>query len=196
MPSEAPDAGSTGPAPPDLREVRAPPFRVLGRVFFVLAAILAGWTVWLTARLPSHHVVRSWDLTWGGFDALLTVMLIATGIALVRRSPWIPACAVATAALLVVDAWFDVTTAHGGAQLRTAVLAAVAVELPVAASCLYVARRSERSLWRGTASASAMPSQSGAGDSRTAWPGRSGSRRRSRPRIPISGSRRNASASR
>jgi len=117
---------------------------VLGPVFLVMAVVLAVWTTWLTVRLPTHHLVRSWDVAWGGFDVLLTTLLVATGIALVRRSSWVRAFAVATAALLVVDAWFDITTAQAGEQLTQAILQAVFVEVPVALLCLYVAWRADQ----------------------------------------------------
>ncbi|MER7689684.1 hypothetical protein [Streptomyces sp. NPDC097610] len=39
--------------------------------------------------------------------------------------------ATATAALLVVDAWFDVTTSQPGPELATAVVMAVCAELPM-----------------------------------------------------------------
>jgi len=123
--------------------------RLWGPLFFSMAALLAVWTTWLTVRLPSHHLVRSWDVAWSGFDVLLTTMLVATGIALVRRSSWVRACALATAALLVVDAWFDITTAQAGAQFTQAILQAALVEGPVAGLCLYLAWRSDRLPRRG-----------------------------------------------
>ena len=124
-------------------------FGALGPFFLAMALVLMAWTIWLTVNLPERHLVRSWDLAWGGFDVILTGMFIATGLALLRRSPWIHACAVATALLLGVDAWFDVTTAQAGEQLAWAIAQAVLIELPLAAFCLYVAFRSERTLWRG-----------------------------------------------
>jgi len=122
---------------------------VLGPLFLVMAVVLAVWTTWLTIRMPTHHLVRSWDVAWSGFDVLLTTLFVATGIALVRRSSWVRAFAVATAALLVVDAWFDITTAQAGAQLTQAILQAAFVEFPVAVLCLYVAWRADRGSERG-----------------------------------------------
>jgi len=120
-----------------------------GPVFLLMGGLLAVWTTWLTVRLPTHHLVRSWDVAWGGFDVLLTAMFVATGIALLRGSSWVRACALATATLLVVDAWFDITTAQPGEQLTQAVLQAVLIEAPVAVLCVYVALRSDRALRRG-----------------------------------------------
>jgi hypothetical protein len=138
----------------DVPRQEVPPLRsgrVFGRLFLLMALFLALWTTWLTVRLPSHHLVRSWDLAWSGFDVLLTALLVATGIALVRRSPWIRACALATAVLLVVDIWFDLTTAQPGEQLVQAALQAILIEGPLAAFCLYVAWRADRGLSRSDA---------------------------------------------
>lgn len=150
------------PQPRHLSEQRSPDSRAArpavasrlrpawGVLFLLMAVVLATWTTWLTVRLPAHHLVRSWDVAWGGFDVLLTGMFVATGIALVRRSTWVRAWALATATLLVVDAWFDITTAQPGPQLTQAVLQAVLIESPVAALCVYLAWRSDRALRRGS----------------------------------------------
>src|SRR4029453_13268860 len=57
----------------------------------------------------------SWDVAWAGFDAGLFATLAATGWAAWRHAWWVQAGAIATATLLVVDVWFDVVTASGGA---------------------------------------------------------------------------------
>jgi hypothetical protein len=133
------------PGLPEGRSVVASRLRpAWGVLFLTMAVLLAVWTTWLTIRLPTHHLVRSWDVAWGGFDVLLTSAFVATGIALIRRSSWARAWALATAALLVVDAWFDVTTAQSGEQLLQAILQAALIELPVAALCLYLAWRFDR----------------------------------------------------
>lgn len=53
-----------------------------------------------------------------------------------------PATMVAT--LLVVDAWFDVTTSTSGKAATEALILALVVELPAAAFSLYVAHRVAR----------------------------------------------------
>ncbi|MFC9646023.1 hypothetical protein ACFTZF_47360 [Streptomyces mirabilis] len=59
-----------------------------------------------------------------------------------RRNPRRCLTATATAALLVVDAWFDVTTSRPGPELATAVVMAVCAELPMAAAvCTVLAVR-------------------------------------------------------
>ena len=52
-----------------------------------------------------------------GFDVLLCGALARTAWLAWRRSPFVVNVASATAALLVVDAWFDVTTSPGGQDL-------------------------------------------------------------------------------
>ncbi|WP_456302942.1 hypothetical protein [Streptomyces mirabilis] len=56
-----------------------------------------------------------------------------------RRDPRRCLTATATAALLVVDVWFDVTTP--GPEPATAVVMAVCAELPMAALCTVLAVR-------------------------------------------------------
>jgi hypothetical protein len=51
----------------------------------------------------------------------------------------VPATVVAT--LLVVDAWFDITTSTTANAATAALILALAVELPAAAFSLYVAHR-------------------------------------------------------
>jgi hypothetical protein len=52
--------------------------------------------------------------------------------------------AIVVSTLLVVDAWFDITTASGHGEVVRSVLLASVVELPLAAYCLVLAIRSER----------------------------------------------------
>ncbi|MFF7601898.1 hypothetical protein [Streptomyces mirabilis] len=60
---------------------------------------------------------------------------------MLRRDPWRCLTTTATAELLVVDAWFDVTTSQPGPVLATAVVMAVCAELPMAALCTVLAVR-------------------------------------------------------
>ena len=123
------------------RTVRSP---WLGYAFIAWAIGLGAWSAWLTVTLPSRHLAPNWNIAWGGFDVLMAISLIATGITVWRGSAWFPMCAVATATLLVVDAWFDILTSSPGDQLAAAILMALVVELPLAAACLLVARRRVR----------------------------------------------------
>jgi hypothetical protein len=102
--------------------------------------------VLLALVLPSTERAAHWDLAWAGFDALLAALLLAVAITAWRRSPWLEGAATASAALLFVDAWFDILTAATRTELWTAVIEAVLVELPLAFICLVLARAARRRL--------------------------------------------------
>ncbi|MFG2716688.1 hypothetical protein ACGFW5_00020 [Streptomyces sp. NPDC048416] len=113
-----------------------------------LATVLTGagvalvpWMVVLAKTLPQTTQVSNWSTAWVGLDALLALGLSGTGVLLRRKDPRACQIAAATAALLVVDAWFDVTTAAPGGELATAVALALVAELPMAVVCAVVALR-------------------------------------------------------
>ncbi|MEU9715779.1 LPXTG cell wall anchor domain-containing protein [Streptomyces sp. NPDC047976] len=113
-----------------------------------LAAVLTGaglallpWMVVLARTLPQTAEVSNWSTAWVGFDALLAAGLTGTGLLLRKGDPRVAAVAGATAALLVADAWLDVTTSAGTAGQGAAVLMALAAELPLAVACAVVAAR-------------------------------------------------------
>jgi hypothetical protein len=74
---------------------------------------------------------------------MLLVALASAGYFALRRSRYLATAAAATAALLVVDAWFDVVTSPPS-QLPESVLLAVAVELPLAAVCAWLSYHTEQ----------------------------------------------------
>lgn len=104
------------------------------------AITLVPWTAVVTTQLPAHHVARHWDVAWAGFDAGLAAVLLATVVAALRGSAWLPGLALAAAALLICDAWFDVVTAASGIDLQLAVLTAVFLELPLVVVCVIASR--------------------------------------------------------
>jgi hypothetical protein len=115
--------------------------------FFLLAGIvLIPWTIWLTFSLPMRHESDNWRTVWTGFDAAEATMLIATAVAALRRSPWLPVVSAIAGTLLCVDAWFDITLEAGGQHLLAAVLEATFVELPLAGICFWVSRNAEHTL--------------------------------------------------
>ncbi|HEY5172672.1 MAG TPA: hypothetical protein VIK54_13175, partial [Acidimicrobiia bacterium] len=73
-------------------------------------------------------------------DVLIVAALALTAWRSARGDRRVAIPAAATATLLVVDAWMDVTTA-ARADLWQSILLAVAIELPLAALSLLVARR-------------------------------------------------------
>ncbi len=115
--------------------------RRLAALFALLALVLVPWTYWLASELPSRHVARHWDVAWGGFDAGLAAVLLATAVAILRRSRAVQGWAAATTAMLCCDAWFDVVTQAPGRGRAIAIAEAALVELPLALLCLWLARR-------------------------------------------------------
>jgi hypothetical protein len=76
-----------------------------------------------------------------GLDMMEALGLVTTGVLLRLRDERRCLTAAATAALLVVDAWFDVTTSTPGADHLTALLLAVFLEIPIASLCAALALR-------------------------------------------------------
>ena len=113
-------------------------------LFALAALVLVPWIVLLVHQLPSAHRASHWDIAWGGFDLALALLLLVVAVAAWRRSPWLEGAATATAALLFVDAWFDVLTSSTRAELLVAIVEAALVELPLAVLCLLLARDTER----------------------------------------------------
>ncbi|WP_326566465.1 hypothetical protein VSH64_31930 [Amycolatopsis rhabdoformis] len=107
-----------------------------GWVPAVAGAGLLPWLGVLAATLPDTYAAQHWRLAWLGLDVLELVGLLLTGWWLLRHDRRAPLVAAATAAVLLVDAWFDVTTA--GPDVGESVAMAL-VELPLAAFCLFSA---------------------------------------------------------
>lgn len=107
-------------------------------VFAVLGAATIPWTVYLAMTLPKQANTHHYRLAWVGFDTMLVVVLLATAFVAWRGNRLVGLLATITATLLVVDAWFDVTTSNH-ADRPGAILSAVLVELPLAAVCGWIA---------------------------------------------------------
>lgn len=112
--------------------------------------LLIPWTIYLGVKLPPTYRATHWDITWVGFDGALIVFLGLTAYLTWQRRQLLMFAAFTTAVLLVCDAWFDVTTAGSG-DLGKAAIAALLIELPLAARLLVtsvrVAGRSSRRMW-------------------------------------------------
>jgi hypothetical protein len=126
------------------REARLTPNWV-GPLYLVLAVLLVPWTIYLGVVLPDHTTSAHWDVAWVGFDVMELLALGLTGLLAYRRSSWVELAAMAAAVLLVVDAWFDITTARGAWNVTQAVILGVGIELPLAGLSLWLARRVETS---------------------------------------------------
>jgi hypothetical protein len=118
--------------------------RWVAPLFLAFCIILLPWIVYLALSLPTRNVARHYNVSWIGFDVLLILAMARTAWLAFRQRRQVELSAVATATLLVVDAWFDVTTAHRGWPFIQALLQAIFIELPAAALAVYLARRVER----------------------------------------------------
>jgi hypothetical protein len=102
---------------------------------------LIPWLVVLATYLPATTRAWGWATAWVGLDSLEVLGLISTGVLLLRRDSRYRLTAVATATLLLVDAWFDITTSAPGAARAVAIAMAMGLELPVSVLCAALASR-------------------------------------------------------
>jgi hypothetical protein len=130
------------PHPHRRPEVVAPAPRWVAPLYLALAVLLVPWIVYLGVVLPDHTTSSHWDVAWVGFDVMEFLGLVTTAWLAYQRSTWVEMSAAATAALLFVDAWFDVTTANGW-NLVQAITTAVVLELPLAVVSLWIARHAQ-----------------------------------------------------
>ena len=83
--------------------------------------------------LPKRQFDLHYRAAWVGFDVLLVFAIARTAYMAFRVDQRVQFPATATATLLIVDAWFDVTTSGGRGQFFEALLLAVCIEIPAAA---------------------------------------------------------------
>jgi len=102
------------------------------------------WTIYIGASLPRTYVADHWDLAWVGLDTAEILVLAGAAWAAWKRRAILIAFAVASATLLLLDAWFDLTTARQGDVLQS--VATACLEVPAALAMLWVARRAARHL--------------------------------------------------
>lgn len=142
--------------------------RVEGRHTVELLAVsalgLVPWTVVLGVTLPTNYRVHDWSTTWVGFDAMLLAAMAATAVLGRRRRPSVVIPALATAVLLVCDAWFDVSLDLGTSGVWTSAALAVFVELPMAAFLFHRAHGLLRLQWTSSTARSAGEEEPGAGN--------------------------------
>lgn len=124
------------------------PARWVIPLFGLAGIVLVPWILFLIRSLPSTHAAAHWDIAWAGFDVALAFLLLAVAVAAWRRSPWLEGAATAAAALLAVDAWFDILTSSTNVERLMAIGEAALAELPLAVLCLLLARDAERVLSR------------------------------------------------
>ncbi|MEU6671293.1 hypothetical protein [Streptomyces sp. NPDC046727] len=102
------------------------------------AVLLVPWMAVLAVTLPGTTRVHHWSLAWIGLDVLLATGCATTALLGLRGDARCRLTASATASVAVLDAWFDITTAHSGNALLQALCCAVA-EGVVAGVCVALA---------------------------------------------------------
>jgi hypothetical protein len=113
-------------------------------LYTAAAVALLPWIVYLAETLPKRQFDRHYRAAWVGFDIILGWAIIRTAYMAFRVDPRVQFAATATAVLLFVDAWFDVTTSANRAQFFEALLLAMCLEIPAALFSLYLARSVNR----------------------------------------------------
>ena len=104
------------------------------------------WIVYLSLRLPRHYQANHWDLAWVGLDSAQVLFFVLTAWAAWRRRAILIWFANTCGILLLVDAWFDVTTARYRDLGQS--LASLTVELPSAFFLLWISLHTARRLTR------------------------------------------------
>ncbi len=124
------------------RRLAAPSDKTLRRARLAATAVggfLVPWSAVLANTLPARTQVRRWNLAWAGLDAGEAVAALATSALLARGDRRAAVPAAAFGALVLADAWFDVTTSAPGRESAIAIAEAVAVEVPLAAGAFWLA---------------------------------------------------------
>jgi hypothetical protein len=129
-----------GPQHPHRQQIRGRVPTVIGIVLVAAALALIPWIVYLSMTLPATYQAQNWGLAWIGLDVALVIMLGTTALLTWTRHPQAGMSSMATAALLLCDAWFDWSTS-AGADHTWATWTALLVELPTAALLLANAIR-------------------------------------------------------
>lgn len=127
-----------------LRATRTPRAPRTATLLTGAGLVILPWVVVLAKTMPQTSEVPNWSTAWIGLDLMLAAGLTGTGALLRRQDPRASPVAAATAALLVMDAWFDVTTSAGTDGQGMALLLAAGAELPLAVVCAAVAARRPR----------------------------------------------------
>jgi hypothetical protein len=160
------DEGSADP--PSLHQITSEGRRRARRLawlYTAAAVVLLPWIAFLALSLPRRQFDLHYRAAWVGFDVLLVTVIIRTAYMAFRVDQRVQFAATATATLLIVDAWFDMTTSGSHAQFFEAFVLAVFVEIPAAAFSIYVARQVNRRALEaarlaGSASVGAAPNRS------------------------------------
>jgi hypothetical protein len=116
-------------------------------LYLLMAVVTLPYIGVLLATLPDRAVSHNNRLTWVGFDVLLVGAMFRTAWLAWHRSPFVVNVASATATLLIVDAWFDVTTSPPD-DIAWSFALAIFVEIPAALLSLGIAGRAQLEIAR------------------------------------------------
>jgi hypothetical protein len=118
--------------------------RWLGPLAICCLAGFLPWIVYLGLTLPRRARADHYDLAWLGFDGAMWLVLAALGWVALKRHPATGPVAAVAATMLMVDAWFDVTTSSSDGQFVLALILALGAEVPLAVICGWAAVNAER----------------------------------------------------
>jgi hypothetical protein len=110
------------------------------------ALLELSWALWLGLHLPVQYVSTNWNAAWAGFDTVEVLALLATAWSAWYEKAELTLFSGLAATLILVDAWFDVTTNHSGG-VNSSVLF-LTLEVPVAAVLYWVCIHTFRKLKR------------------------------------------------
>ncbi len=123
-----------------------------------VAAILeTAWTVYIAFSLPRHYVAVHWAIAWVGLDVGEVATLLAAAWAAWKRRAILALFTSSAGTMLLVDAWFDITTARHGDQLQSS-LSALLIEIPSAIALYWVTQRTIRQINRQSMDAAGLHS--------------------------------------
>lgn len=125
------------------------------------AVLLVPWTVYLALSLPRRTVTSTWRGAWIGFDIALAIVLSLTAWLGWRGRQLVIAGLVASAVLLVCDAWFDVTLTSGSdrwVSFATALLVALPVAMLFGRAAMMLSAATARFVWNASGHPGPVPS--------------------------------------
>ena len=88
--------------------------RWLYRALEIWIVLEALWVTFLAIHLPPSYDAAHWDLAWVGLDVAQLVALGGVVVSGLRNRPSVVLFSMSSGVLMMVEAWFDVTTAHRG----------------------------------------------------------------------------------
>jgi hypothetical protein len=143
------DLGAPADAPAgevECERPKPPLPRWVALVFLAVCAALVPQILHLSSTLAQIELANHWRMAWVGLDIGEAVVFLLTAWFLFRASVLVTVTASMAAAMIWVDAWFDVMTALRQPDVDTATNLAFFAEIPLGLFCLYVAIRPLRRL--------------------------------------------------